>query len=144
MNIEHYRKLERIYMAAPLTEFYDTTQITISEGHTEVSIQIDSKYFHALGAIHGAVYFKLLDDSTYFAANSLVEDHFLLTTNFNINIIRPANKGIITAKADIRFASKNLWIAEGTIYNDQGKEIAFGTGHFARSKTLLMNIDVYR
>jgi len=33
------------------------------------------------------VYFKLLDDAVYFAANSVVEDVFLLLSSFNGNLI---------------------------------------------------------
>ena len=98
---------------------------------------ISEKYFHALGAIHGSVYFKLLDDAAFFAVNSIVEDVFVLTTSFNSNIVRPVSSGKIVAKGEVRFVSKNLFIAESSLCNEQGKEIAFGTGHFAKSKVEL-------
>jgi len=98
---------------------------------------ISEKYFHGLGAIHGAIYFKLLDDSTYFAANSIETEFFLLTTSFNINIIRPVASGKVTAIGNVRFKSKNLIVAESTMYNEAGKEVAFGTGNFAKSKMKL-------
>lgn len=87
-----------------------------------------------MGAIHGSVYFKLLDDASFFAVNSLIEDAFVLTTSFNINLIRPANHGKITAIGQARFRSKHLFAAESTLYNSAGKEIAFGTGNFVKSK----------
>ena len=46
---------------------------------------IKEDYFHALNAIHGSVYFKMLDDAAFFAAQSVVEDYMLLTANFNIS-----------------------------------------------------------
>ena len=66
-----------------------------------------------------------------------MEDVFVLTTNFNINITRPVNEGKITAIGKVKFKSRNLFIAESTLYNEEGKEIAFGTGHFAKSKFAL-------
>ena len=119
------------------TQIFDTTECTIEHGKSTISLTISDKYFHALGAIHGSVYFKLLDDAAFFAVNSLVEDVFVLTTSFNTNIIRPVSSGKITAIGEIRFTSKYLFIAESTLYNEKGKEIAFGTGHFAKSKIAL-------
>jgi acyl-coenzyme A thioesterase PaaI-like protein len=83
------------------------------------------------------VYFKLLDDSAFFAVNSIVEDVFVLTTSFNINLIRPANEGIITAVGKLKFKSRELFVAESILYNEAGNEIAFGTGNFAKSKITL-------
>lgn len=138
MQEEHFRKLENMYLAANFnTKIYDTTTCNFTYKKATISLSINNKYYHALGAIHGSVYFKLLDDAAFFAVNSIVEDVFVLTTNFNINIIKPVSQGKITAKGQLRFASKNLFIAESTLYNEEGKEIAFGTGHFAKSKVTL-------
>ncbi len=136
--MEHYKKLERMYLSANMnTEIYQSTTVSIEEEIAKIGLTIEPKYFHALGAIHGSVYFKLLDDAAFFAVNSIVRDAFVLTTNFNINLIRPVNTGIITAIGKVKFKSRNLFIAESTLINEQGKEIAFGTGHFAKSKTPL-------
>lgn len=145
MNTEHYRKLERMYLSANLnTHYYDTTTVSIAEGMSEVGLTIHEKYFHALGAIHGSVYFKLLDDSAFFAVNSLVEDVFVLTTSFNIHMIRPVSSGKILATGKVRFASRNLWVAESTLVHESGKEIGFGTGNFARSRAALTEEIGYR
>jgi len=138
MNEDHFRKLERMYLASNVnTHLYDSTQVKISEERAEISIEISEKYFHALGAIHGSVYFKLLDDAAFFAVNSIVEDAFVLTTNFNLQLLRPANQGRITAIGKVKFKSRNLWVAESSLLNEQGKEIAFGTGNFMKSKVAL-------
>lgn len=145
MNEEHFRKLERMYLSANFnTMIYDTTQATIGHETAEISLEITEKYFHALGAMHGSVYFKLLDDAAFFAVNSIVEDVFVLTTSFNINLIRPANQGRVKAVGKVRYTSKNLFVAESTLYNQEGKEIAFGTGNFAKSKIKLEDIPQYK
>lgn len=138
MNSEHFQKLRRMYLKANInTQIFDTTECEIEFKKSRISLTISEKYFHALGAIHGSVYFKLLDDAAFFAVNSMVEDVFVLTTSFNSNIIRPVSSGKITSIGEVRFASKNLFIAESKLYNEAGKEIAFGTGHFAKSKMAL-------
>jgi uncharacterized protein (TIGR00369 family) len=136
--MKHFRKLEQMYLKANLNqEIYKTTTVSIEEKKAQIQLTIEPKYFHALGAIHGSVYFKLLDDAAFFAVNSIVEDVFVLTTNFNINFTRPVNKGVITSVGKVKFKSKNLFIAESTLIDEGGREIAFGIGHFAKSKIKL-------
>ena len=145
MNETHYRKLEHMYLGANInSRIFDTTKIEISEASAQISLNVDEKFFHALGAIHGSVYFKLLDDAAFFAVSSLVEDVFVLTVNFNIQLLRPVNEGVITAKGVVRFRSPNLYIAESVLVNEMGKEIAFGSGNFVRSKSPLTEEIGYR
>ena len=139
MTEAHFRKLEQMYLkAAPINRVhFPSTQLSIQKASATVSLEVHPDYFHALGAMHGSVYFKLLDDAAFFAVNSIVQDAFVLTTNFNINIVRPINKGIIKAVGSVKFVSRNLWIAESSMIDENGKEIAFGTGHFAKSRVEL-------
>ena len=135
---EHYQKLERMYLVANIQKLmFETTTIKISAGESEVGLTVQEKYHHAGAAMHGAVYFKLLDDAAYFAANSVIEDVFLLTSSFNVNLIRPVVSGKIRAIGKLKSQSKNLLIAEATIYNEEGKEVAFGTGTFMKSGVVL-------
>lgn len=119
------------------TKIFDTTECEINLGQASISLTIADKYFHALGAIHGSVYFKLLDDAAFFAVNSMVKDVFVLTTSFNIHLIRPVNKGKIVATGTVKTKSSQLFIAEATLVNEAGKEVAFGTGNFMKSKIKL-------
>ncbi len=138
MEQAHYNKLEKMYLDANIQQhIFETTTVKISEGQAEIGLTIAEKYYHALGAIHGSIYFKLLDDAAFFAVNSHVHDVFVLTTSFNINIIRPVSNGTIKAIGKLRFASRNLFIADATLYNQEGKEIAFGTGQFTKSRIAL-------
>tara|TARA_B100000963_G_C22514014_1_gene619740 strand:+ start:176 stop:613 length:438 start_codon:yes stop_codon:yes gene_type:complete len=144
MTEHHFNKLRNMYLQANINAMiFDTTTCTISQKKSEISINITEKYFHALGAIHGSIYFKLLDDAAFFAASSVVEDVFLLTTSFTINITKPVSQGTIKAIGNIRFQSNNLIVAESSLYNEEGKEIAFGTGNFAKSKILLKDTQGY-
>tara|TARA_Y100000766_G_C18871561_1_gene588532 strand:- start:631 stop:1035 length:405 start_codon:yes stop_codon:yes gene_type:complete len=133
-----------MYLQANInTMIFDTTTCKISQKKSEISLNITEKYFHALGAIHGSVYFKLLDDAAFFAASSVVEDVFVLTTSFTINITKPISQGTIKAIGNVRFESNNLIVSESSLYNEDGKEIAFGTGNFSKSKILLKNTEGY-
>ena len=132
-NEEHYRKLERMYLSAPINQYY-APEIHISEGQAQVTIPVRRDFFHAADAVHGAVYFKLLDDSAFFATNSLVEDVFVLTVSFNVYFTRPISEGVMKATGKVVQASRRLIIAESIVVDSEEHEIARGSGTFLRSK----------
>jgi len=133
---QHYRKLERMYLSAPINEIY-RPKISISKGQAEIVMTAEEKFFHAAHALHGSVYFKMLDDATFFAANSVVTDTFLLTTGFNLHFFRPVTGGEIKAEGRLTFSSSNLFVAEGKLYTNDGIEVAYGTGTFVKSRKFL-------
>jgi uncharacterized protein (TIGR00369 family) len=136
--MEHLEKLRRMYLEAPINKFhFPETQIEIASGSATIKLTVNSEYHHAAGGIHGAVLFKLLDDACFFAAQSLEKSYFLLTSNFQIQFVRPVASGILKAEGKVRSAGKQLIICESIILNEKGKEIAFGTGNFLKSSTLL-------
>jgi len=144
MDEAHFRKLENMYRIANInTQVFENSSIQVDDGTAEIKLEVSEKFFHALGAVHGSVYFKLLDDAAYFAVNSIVRDVFVLTTNFSLHLIRPITGGSLRSVGKVRFRSRELFIAEATLYNEKGKEVAFGTGHFAKSKTLLSAVPGY-
>ncbi len=132
MNEAHYRKLERMYLAAPTNEYYRPA-IHITDGGAEVRIAVRHEFFHAGNAVHGSVYFKALDDATFFAANSVIEDVFVLTVSFNLYLLRPVSEGEIIARGRLVSRSKRLLVAEGILTDERDREIARGTGTFMPS-----------
>lgn len=132
MNPEHYRKLERMYLGATVNEYFAPT-IQIGEGIAEVAIEARPDFFHAANAVHGYLYFKILDDSSFFAVNSLVEDVFVLTVSFNLHFTRPVTKGLMKANAEVVHRSKRLFIAESVAVDSRGREVGRGSGTFMRS-----------
>ena len=132
-NAEHYRRLERMYMAAPINEFFKP-EIQIGRGTAEIKVNVDSRFFHAARAAHGAVYFKSLDDAGFFAASSLVEDNFVLTSSFNLYMLSPVSAGTVRAVGKVVSGGGSSFLAESVLYNGQDEEIARGSGMFIRSK----------
>jgi uncharacterized protein (TIGR00369 family) len=139
---QHFRSLESMYQAAPLNDYYEP-RMAVSKGKAEITIDIDAKFFHAGQAVHGSVYFKMLDDAAFFAANSLEKNYFVLTTSFTTYLTRPISSG--TMKAIGRVVNKNSsqFIAEAVVYNSHNKEIGRGNGIFVISKKCLLNVDGY-
>jgi uncharacterized protein (TIGR00369 family) len=130
---EHFRKLERMYALAPINEFFKPT-LRISEAAAEVEADVDPRFFHAADAVHGSVYFKMLDDAAFFAANSLVLDVFVLTASFTVYLTRPVSEGIIISKGTVVNRSKRLLLAEAQLFDARGREIGRGSGSFMKSE----------
>jgi uncharacterized protein (TIGR00369 family) len=133
---DHYRRLERMYLSAPANEYF-RPEISISEGRAEVELTVRPDFFHAASAVHGSVYFKLLDDATFFAASSLVRDVFVLTASFNIYFLRPISQGVMRARGIVVSRSTRVLIGEGVLVDGEGREIARGSGTFLPSKVPL-------
>jgi len=133
---DHFRKLERMYAGAPVNQFYHPITL-IEDSKATITIQTQEKHFHAAGAAHGSIYFKMLDDAAFFAAQSLVTDVFVLTTQFNIHLVRPIFAEEITSVGTIISRTRSSIIAESTLTNKKGKILATGRGSFALSSISL-------
>ncbi|MBT7611251.1 MAG: PaaI family thioesterase [Bacteriovoracaceae bacterium] len=141
MNYQHFKSLENMYLMAPANKIY-LPKILIKDSKSIISIDVKEDFFHTAGAVHGSVYFKLLDDSAFFAVNSLEQEVFVLTVSFTTYITRPVSQGKMEAIGKVVNKNKSQWIAESIVYNDD-KEVARGSGIFIRSKILLDDIKGY-
>ncbi|MBL7898940.1 MAG: PaaI family thioesterase [Crocinitomicaceae bacterium] len=141
--MNHFERLTRLYQKAPIHDFYKNISIEISDQSCTISLPVNSSFFHGGMAVHGSVYFKLLEDAAYFACQSQVTDFFILTTNFTISLTRPVTKGILTAKGS--FVSFDGVVFKGTaiLTDSNGKLCGRGEGEFRKSKTSLSEIADY-
>src|SRR5262245_10991600 len=133
---EHFRKLERAYVRAPINQYYAPT-IHISEGRAEITIPFKPDFCHAAGAIHGSVYFKALDDAAFFAANSLESRFFVLTASYNIYFLRPVSGGELRATGVVVHRGRSQYVAEATAEDSEGHVVARGSGTFVTSRIAL-------
>jgi uncharacterized protein (TIGR00369 family) len=133
MNSDHFRKLENMYLGAPINRLYAPT-ITVGEGTAEIAITVSASFFHSAGAVHGSVYFKLLDDACFFAASSEVEDVFVLTTSFTTYMTRPVTSGQLVCRGRVVHSGKSPLLAEAQVVGTDGKEVGRGNGAFMRSR----------
>ncbi|AQL44515.1 thioesterase [Halorientalis sp. IM1011] len=108
-------------------------ELTVREGEATLELPVGEEYHHALGGVHGSLYFKALDDAAFFAANSLVEDVFVLTTDFDLYLERPVSEGTITAEGEVFNDNPSQLIAGAVATDDDGNELARGTGTFRKS-----------
>ena len=130
----HYRALESLYAAAPINNLFPSRLEIPCEGEARIHFMIEPSHYHAAGAAHGTTYFKMLDDAAFYAANSLVNDFFLLTTAFNLLLTRPIKAGPVIAEGRWVNGRRRVLVADARLIDAEGEEVARGTGTFMRSR----------
>ena len=140
---QHYRALERLYASAPVNTKFASALHIQAEGRSRLTFTITPEDYHAAGAAHGTIYFKMLDDAAFYAANSLVTDRFLLTTSFNLFFSKPVRAGRVTAEGRWVSGRRRVFVAEARLVDEEGDEIGRGTGTFMRSRIALSSLPGY-
>jgi uncharacterized protein (TIGR00369 family) len=138
----HYRSLEKMYLSAPINAFFKP-KIAISREYTEIEVSIKTAWYHGAQAVHGSVYFKMLDDAAYFAANSIERDYFVLTAVFTTYLTRPVSEGMMKSIGRVVNRSKTQILADSVVYDGQGRELGRGNGLFVRGKIRLSEVRGY-
>lgn len=142
--VAHYRALEALYAAAPINGFFTSKLQIVESGVSVIDFVVEESLYHAAGAAHGTVYFKMLDDAAFYAANTIVTDMFLLTTSFNLLLTRPMKAGPARAEGRWINGQRRVLVAEANIIDSSGEEVARGTGTFMRSRIPLSSLSGYR
>ncbi len=140
----HYRALEHLYASAPINHKFASTLMIPGEGQAKLTFEITPEDYHAAGAAHGTIYFKMLDDAAFYAANTLVTDRFLLTTGFNLHFTKPVRAGKVMAEGRWISGKRRVFVAEARLVDEEGDEIGRGTGTFMRSRIALSSLPGYR
>ena len=140
----HYRALEALYASAPINTLFASHLEITGAGAARITFTVDASVHHAAGAAHGTIYFKMLDDAAFYAANSLVSDRFLLTTGFNLHFTKPVVEGPVHAEGRWVSGRRRVFVAESRLIDATGEEIGRGTGTFMRSRIALSGLAGYR
>ena len=139
----HWRALEGLYASAPVNQLFASRLDILEEGHSRITFEVDERHYHAAGAAHGTIYFKMLDDAAFYACNSLVTDRFLLTTAFNLLFTRPLKAGPVVAEGRWVSGQRRVFVGEARLIDMDGEEAARGTGTFMRSSIALAGLPGY-
>ena len=140
----HFRALESLYRSAPICRLFSSELEIREAGVARIRFDVQPDMFHAAGAAHGTLYFKMMDDAAFYACNSLVSDRFLLTTAFNLNFTRPLKSGPVVAEGRWISGKRRVFVGEARLVLADGEEAARGTGTFMRSHIALSGLAGYR
>ena len=139
----HWRALERLYASAPVNQLFNSRLEIVGDGRSIIRFRVEPHHYHAAGAAHGTIYFKMLDDAAFYAANTQVTDRFLLTTSFNLHFSRPIKVGDVVAEGRWISGRRRVLVAEARLIDADGEEVGRGTGTFQRSRIGLAALTGY-
>ncbi len=140
----HLSALESLYRHAAINGLFRSEIEIPEQGLARIRFDIDETMFHAAGAAHGTLYFKMMDDAAFYACNSLVTDRFLLTTAFNLLFTRPLRAGPVTAEGRWASGRRRVLVGEARLIDADGELAASGTGTFMRSHIPLAGLAGYQ
>jgi len=143
-QLAHFRALESLYASAPVNQLFSSRLEIPSEGVARIHFEVTEQVYHAAGAAHGTLFFKMLDDAAFYAANSLCTDRFLLTTAFNLFLTKPIVTGPVMAEGHWVSGKRRVFVADARLVDAEGEECARGTGTFMRSHIPLAGLPGYR
>lgn len=144
MDETHFKKLENLFLSANIQQLFPGIGIEITEAETYISWPVAHSHFHGGNALHGAAYFKLLDDAAYFAAAAKYATHFLVTATYTIKFLKPIKSGLLTAKGIVTHSSGKRLTSESRLFNEQGDLLAEGSGIFVPTNTLWTSLNGYQ
>ena len=139
----HWRALERLYASAPVNSLFASQLEVTGEGRARIVFDVTEAAYHAAGAAHGTIYFKMLDDAAFYASNTLVTDRFLLTTSFNLHFTKPVRTGKVVAEGRWVSGRRRVFVAESRLVDEEGDEIGRGTGTFMKARIPLSSLAGY-
>jgi len=93
----------------------------IAPGEVVIEFPFDSKLTQQHGFIHAGIVSTVLDSACGYAAFSLMPaDAAVLTIEFKINLLSPAQGESFEAIGKVRKPGRNISVTEGEIYAHQG------------------------
>lgn len=98
---------------------------SVESGTVTISCGADDGLTQQHGLIHGGVIASLADVACGYAALSLMpENKEVLTVEFKVNFLKPANTDRAIAVATVVQAGRTLTVCEATVFDDSQKLIA--------------------
>ena len=132
-----------MYRNAPVNSFeMFGSRVRVLSGQAETRTPVKSSLCHTAGAHHGSAYFKALDDAAFFAAATLNEDHFVVTTSFTTYLTKPVIPGkssLLVARGKVVSATKSLMLVEAVVTTETGVEVGRGSGTFMPNSQFMLS-----
>ncbi|MBW8830146.1 MAG: PaaI family thioesterase [Burkholderiales bacterium] len=124
----------------PFVEALGFEMLRFENGEAEIAVQPREEHMNSWSVVHGGVSMTLLDVAMAHAARSPKEgstpdSRGVVTIDMKTSFFRPG-LGRLHAKAKVLHQTASFAFCEGSIYAEDGKLVAHGTGTFKFLKAL--------
>jgi uncharacterized protein (TIGR00369 family) len=115
----------------PFMETVGAELIHLAPGICEISLAKEPGLTQQHGFFHGGLVAAIADSAAGYAAFSLYpEDSTVLTVDYNVKFLQPAQGNQIIAKAEVIKTGKTLYVCKADVYTAAGDKTHCLTGLF--------------
>jgi acyl-coenzyme A thioesterase PaaI-like protein len=125
----HCAKLERMYLATPLTDLSDPG-VRVQPGEAEIVVRLSGVRRLPSGTVADSTMMRLMHDAALLAVNAVVEARAVMTMGFAIRLMGRPPTGQLIARALVVADADGRYQAESVLVDATGLEIGRGEGTF--------------
>ena len=117
LNPEYDKVVTDSFARQPFMQTIGATLSTLEPGICEISMDKDKSLTQQHGFIHGGLVAAVADSAAGYAAYSLFPaDSTVLTVDYNVKFLRPANGSKIRARAEVVKPGRSLYVVKADVY----------------------------
>jgi uncharacterized protein (TIGR00369 family) len=116
----NHSEIQRLFTTAPFVQHVGMRLLEAGEGWCESEIEIQAHHQQQDSFIHAGVQATMADHTAGSAAATLIRPgQYVLTVEFKINLLRPAQGQRLRCKAEVLKPGKTLSIVEASLFTDK-------------------------
>jgi uncharacterized protein (TIGR00369 family) len=114
-----YERIRESFDKQGLMQTMNARLIEVEKGQVKITCEFSEALTQQHGFFHAGVVTSLMDSACGYAALTLMPpDKEVLTVEFKVNFLNPANTAKIIAKGTVLQSGKNLTICEGHVFDE--------------------------
>ena len=128
VNPEYTRAVLEIANRAPCLKLLSIKICRLDYGYCKVEADLNDTLNNPFGSLHGGMFSLILDTVTYWALYCCIDEGYGITTvDLQSNNLAAVNSGKIIAEGRQIKVGRTLCLAKGTLKDESGKLLAYGT-----------------
>lgn len=128
INPLHMRAVMDMINQGPYFQLLSMTVTSLEDGYARVEVDMQRKHLNPFGGVHGGVYSSLIDTAAYWAIYcDIDEESGFISLDVSVTNLAPARAGHLVVEGKRIKAGRSVCIAEASVFDDQGRCLAYGT-----------------
>lgn len=122
-NPDYRAEVQKIFLSAPFVAELGIELVDVGPGWCESRLAVERYHQQQNGVVHAGVLASLADHTAGAAAGSLMDaGQVVLSVEFKINLLRPAQGDALRCRAQVLKAGRTLSVVESQISAQSGDE----------------------
>ena len=119
-----HNKIESSFARQGLMKTFSASLDKVERGAVQISCAFNDGLSQQHNFFHAGVMISLVDSACGYAALTLAgEEKEVLTVEFKVNFLKPANTSRLVAIGKVIQSGKTLTVCEGNVYDDTGEKL---------------------